>query len=106
MKTGNLYGQIPTLLPEELVEVLGGAGNVRIERIVSRGHCSPPDFWYDQDLNEWVALLKGEALLRFERDGRLVRLAEGDHVRIAAHERHRVEWTKEDTDTVWIAVFY
>jgi len=106
METGNLYGQIPTSMPEELFQALGGAGRVRIERIVSHGHHSPPDFWYDQDQPEWVALLKGEASLRFEQDNRLLRLAEGDWVHIAAHERHRVEWTKENVDTVWLAVFY
>ena len=106
METGNLYGQIPTSLPEELFQMLGGAGRVRIERIVSRGHQSPPESWYDQDQPEWVALLKGEATLRFERDNRLLRLVEGDWVHIAAHERHRVEWTKENADTVWLAVFY
>jgi cupin 2 domain-containing protein len=34
------------------------AANVRIERIVSHGHASPPDYWYDQDRLVWVVLLK------------------------------------------------
>ncbi|RZI44643.1 cupin domain-containing protein [Herbaspirillum sp. HC18] len=106
METGNLYGQIPAHLPEEIFQVLATGKNMRIERIVSHGHCSPPGYWYDQPDHEWVALLKGEARLRFERDDRVVHMSEGDHVHIAAHERHRVEWTKEDTDTVWLAVFY
>ncbi|MFC7515595.1 cupin domain-containing protein [Herbaspirillum sp. GCM10030257] len=103
----NVYQDIPAALADELIQTLAGAGGVRIERIVSRGHCSSPGFWYEQAEHEWVLLLKGEACLRFERDDRKLLLAEGDHVTIPAGERHRVEWTRNDgTDTVWLAVFY
>jgi cupin 2 domain-containing protein len=27
-------------------------------------------------------------------------------VLIGAHEKHRVEWTSPDEDSVWLAVFY
>lgn len=39
--------------------------SIRIERIISFGQQSPPDFWYDQDENEWIMLLKGKAKLEF-----------------------------------------
>lgn len=106
METGNLFTDIPSDLPQELVQILAAAGRVRIERIVSRGHASPPGFWYDQAEHEWVLLLKGKAALRFESGDRLQELGEGDFVNIPAHARHRVEWTAADTDTVWLAVFY
>ena len=106
MDTGNLLGQIPTALPEELFQVLALGAGMRIERIVSRGHASPPDYWYDQPENEWVMVVSGEAKLRFEKDGRLVHLAAGDYVNIEAHERHRVEWTRPESETIWLAVFY
>ncbi|MGE5651359.1 cupin domain-containing protein [Noviherbaspirillum sp. UKPF54] len=106
MEYGNLYRDIPAQLPAEITNRLAGAGDVRIERIVSRGHRSPPGFWYDQPEREWVMVLKGEAALRFEQGDRLLRLAEGDHVTIPAHERHRVEWTAQHEDTIWLAVFY
>ena len=106
MESSNLFTGIPADLPQELMETLAGAGRMRIERIVSRGHASPPGFWYDQDEHEWVALLKGSAALRFENGDRLLELAEGDFVNIPAHERHRVEWTAADVETVWLAVFY
>jgi hypothetical protein len=38
----------------------------RVERIVSTGQASPPGFWYDQDVAEWVVLLSGAAELQFE----------------------------------------
>ncbi|MGH8427200.1 MAG: cupin domain-containing protein [Gammaproteobacteria bacterium] len=79
---------------------------VKIERIVSKGQRSEPGFWYDQEQNEWVVLIRGEAELRFEDGNRSVRLTAGMHVNIPAHTRHRVEWTKQDEVTIWLAVFY
>jgi cupin 2 domain-containing protein len=102
----NLFAGIPDSLPEELIETIAAANHMRIERIVSRGHCSPPDFWYDQPENEWVTVIQGEGVLRFERDDRLVRMTRGSHILIPAHEKHRVEWTAADKETVWLAVFY
>jgi cupin 2 domain-containing protein len=106
METGHLYQNIPQQLPQEISECLARGNNVKIERIVSKGHRSPPDFWYDQNDNEWVVLLKGEAELRFQEGNRLIRLTEGMYLNIRAHEKHRVEWTRNDADTVWLAVFY
>ncbi len=106
MSNGNIYQEIPTDLPEELSEILIAHKGVKIERIVSKGHCSDPDFWYDQDEHEWVMVLKGEARLRFEEGDRVLHMKEGMYVNIPAHERHRVEWTTEKEETIWLAVFY
>lgn len=100
----NLYDDIPRVLPQELTHLLLSAQNFRIERIVSRGHSSPPNFWYDQAEHEWVLLLTGTARLQFE-DG-VVALKQGDFINIPAHRRHRVEWTTPDEPTIWLAVFY
>jgi cupin 2 domain-containing protein len=95
----------PPTLPGELAETLArGIGLVRVERIVSRGHRSAADFWYDQAEEEWVALLSGSAVVRF--DDRSIALSPGDWLRIPARCRHRVEATAEGRDTVWLAVFY
>jgi cupin 2 domain-containing protein len=87
-----------------MVEELIRTDGVRVERIVSHGHASPPGFWYDQKEREWVMLLSGCARLRFEDD--TVELNPGDWVNIPAHARHRVEWTKPGVDSVWLAIFY
>ena len=102
----NLFADLPTDLPEELVEVLAENKHVRIERIVSTGHASPDGFWYDQDENEWVVVLKGEAKLLFESDDEPIHMKPGDFVNISAHRKHRVEWATPDEQTVWLAVFY
>lgn len=74
-----------------------------LEHIVSRGAASPDGFWYDQDRDEWVLLLRGEAGLRFE-SGEIVSLTAGDPLLIPAHRRHRVERTSPDA--VWLALHH
>ena len=101
----NLFADIPAELPEELFEVLL-SGGVRIERIVSLGHASPPGFWYDQPQAEWVVLLRGAARVLFEGDEKAIELRPGDWLDIPARRRHRVEWTDPETPTVWLAVRY
>jgi cupin 2 domain-containing protein len=93
-------------LSEELVRVLLSVpGQLRIERIVSRGHCSPHGFWYDQDEHEWVSVLAGRAQIEIEARG-LVELGPGDHLLLPAHVRHRVVHTDPEVDTIWLTVFY
>lgn len=102
----NLFGNLPTNLPEELVELLVQNDGLRIERIVSTGHASPKGFWYDQDQHEWVVVLTGRAKLLVEGDDQPVEMGPGDWINIPAHRKHRVEWTTSDEPTVWLAVFY
>jgi cupin 2 domain-containing protein len=102
--TSNLFAGLPADLPAELTQTLAAGSGVRVERIVSLGHASPPGFWYDQDETEWVLVVRGAARLRF--DDRCVDLWPGDHATIPARRRHRVEWTTPDEPTVWLAVFF
>lgn len=104
MEKANLLCNIPADLPVELVQTILASGDLRIERIVSKAHQSAPDFWYDQDQNEWIFLAKGEARLQFPNQ--TLHLKAGDYVNIPAHQKHRVEWTTPDEETVWLAIFY
>lgn len=107
MIPGNLFEHIQGALNEEMIEVIAsGKGDFKIERIVSRGHESPSDFWYDQETIEWVLLLKGSATMLFEGPEETVALEPGDWIEIAAHRRHRVDGTTKDEDTVWLAVHW
>lgn len=101
----NLFSHVPGGLVDEFFETLVSSPGVQVERIVSRGHYSPAEGWYDQDRNEFVALLSGAARIEFD-DGESADLAPGDWLNIPAHRRHRVAWTPEDTETVWLAVHY
>ena len=101
-----VFDEIPKALRSEWVERLAGKKGVRIERIVSRGHASPEGFWYDQAETEWVLVVQGAALLRFEEDDVTVEMHAGDHLVIPSRARHRIDWTTPDEDTIWLAVFY
>jgi len=103
---GNLFDEIPTSLPGEQFTTLLETPNIRIERIVSRGHASPPDFWYDQDEAEWVVVLQGSAGILFDGEKSPRTLKRGDHVAIPAHTRHRIAWTDAQEPTVWLAVHH
>ncbi|MEX0718569.1 MAG: cupin domain-containing protein [Planctomycetaceae bacterium] len=102
----NLFADLPADLPDELVETLLDAGHFRIERIVSHGHASPADFWYDQPRHEWVVVLRGAARLRFEDENESLEMRPGDFIDIPAHRRHWVEWTTPDEPTIWLAIHY
>ncbi|KQT60872.1 cupin [Methylobacterium sp. Leaf456] len=102
-ETPNLFAGLPPEgATEEAFATLLAAPGARIERIVSRGQASPPGFWYDQAEDEWVAVLAGNATLRFEDAPEPLHLKAGDHVLIAAPRRHRVEATADPT--IWLAV--
>jgi cupin 2 domain-containing protein len=103
LSNSNLFSELSSNLPEELIEKLVDAPDIRIERIVSTGHASPPGFWYDQAESEWVVILKGEAVLAFEDETRI--LKPGDYVFISPHRKHRVNSTSLMEPTVWLAVF-
>jgi cupin 2 domain-containing protein len=100
----NLFDNIPAELPDELTDVMLQTAAVRVERIVSRGHATPPGQWYDQDADEWVVLLTGGAGLRIEGRDDVLAMRPGDHVVLPAHLRHRVEWTAAGSITVWLAI--
>jgi len=78
--------------------------DVRIEKIVSNGQVSPKDFWYSQDENEFVIVLKGESILEFE--DKEFTLKEGDFINIKKKEKHRVKYTSKTNPTIWLAIFY
>ena len=104
--TDNLFDNIPGELKQELFTRLAGNDAVTIERIVSRGHVSAEGEWYDQPQDEWVMVVKGRAKLEFAGEQAPVEMGPGDHLTIPAHVRHRVVWTDEDEETVWLAVHF
>ena len=102
----NLFENLPHELPAEVFDRLVETPSLRVERIVSCGHASPDGFWYDQEDHEWALVLRGRARLRFADSDAPIELAPGDYVEIAAHRRHRVEWTTPDEPTVWLAIHH
>lgn len=99
----NLF-ELPATLPDtEVFEAILPDKGVLIERIVSTGQASPPGFWYDQDRDEWFAVLQGEAKIVWD-DDRVQELKRGDWVLIPAHARHRIACTSKEPPCIWLAV--
>lgn len=101
----NIFDDIPKNIKSEIFETLIDNDDVQIERIISKGHKSPESGWYNQDKNEWLIVLTGEAILSFA-DKSSLKLKAGDFINIPAHKKHKVEWTNPDTETIWLAVHY
>ncbi len=104
MKKGNIFSRIPNSIPDEIFDTIVQNENVKIERIISDGHTTPEDSWYDQERDEWVILLKGIAEILFENESRPAVLKPGDYLLIPAYCRHRVIRTDDKQPTVWLAV--
>lgn len=105
MDFGNIFDAIPRKLDDELCNVLLQHGDLKIERIVSKGHVTPESGWYEQDHNEWVIVVKGEAILALENSNQ-IHLTEGAYYNLPAYTKHKVSWTHPDRETVWLAVQY
>ncbi|MFA5805604.1 MAG: cupin domain-containing protein [Melioribacteraceae bacterium] len=101
----NIFDDLPKELKEESFEEILSTKDFTLERIISEGHTSPSGFWYDQDKNEFVLLLKGKATLSFE-DGRKFELNPGNYLIINAHQKHRVDWTDPNQKTFWLTIHY
>lgn len=83
---------------EESFTTLFQNDKLQIERIDS---CSFSDgAWQEQEEDEWVVLLKGEATLEFETHE--VVLACGAYIYIPKKQRHRVKETSKEA--LWLAV--
>ncbi len=103
----NIFTNTPETLSKESFEtILEGRGSFSIERIVSQGHVTPPEQWYDQDWDEWVLVVAGRAKLLFEDNDEVITMSKGDYMNIRAHRRHRVIWTDPSEKTTWLAVHH
>jgi cupin 2 domain-containing protein len=94
----NLFEGIRPGEGAETVEVLLRREGLWIEKISSNRAGTD---WYDQEEDEWVVLLEGEATLQTDHD--TIALKRGDWLLLGAHERHRVVTTS--ADALWLAVF-
>ena len=72
-----------------------------LERIISHGQTTPEGEWYDQERDEWVVVLEGEARLQYA-DGQEAVLRRGDHLFLPHHCKHRVSYTS--SPCIWLAV--
>jgi cupin 2 domain-containing protein len=105
LKPNNIFEFLPANLDTEVFENIFQSGELKIERIISKGHSSPATQWYDQAQSEWVMILQGEAIVAVENDEDQ-HLLPGSYLNIPAHTRHRVKWTSPEVETIWLAIHY
>lgn len=103
MRSLNNIFQTPSLPGDDEFSELLAKGDVKIERIISTGQITPFDSWYDQEQDEWVILLEGEARLQFSGEDEIL-LKKGDYLFIKAHEKHRVTYTSVQPACIWLAI--
>jgi len=102
--------ELPQILPDaafepEIFETLAEGNGIKIERIISKGHVTKSEFWYEQNTDEWVMLLQGTAILLFDQDsGEELTLHTGQAILISAYRRHRVIFTSTKPPCVWLAI--
>ena len=84
--------------------IASGEGEFKVERIISTGQVTPNEEVYDQDKDELVFLVEGEARLLFVEDDREIILNKGSYVFIKAHCKHKVTYTSKEPPCVWIAI--
>jgi len=106
MHSGNIFSDVQKQTSGEVLETILQAQQFNIERIISHDHATAEGEWYDQGKSEWVLVLKGTACLLFEGSDETVTMKTGDYINIPAHQKHRVEWTDPEEETIWLAVHY
>lgn len=99
----NIFDKIGEAGEEEQFELLQKGPRYRIERIMSAGHSSPEGFYYDQENDEWIMLVQGEATLEVE--GKLTVLKTGDYMFLPKNCKHRIEKTSIDPACIWLCMF-
>lgn len=100
MARRRLFPEPEMPLQGERFEDLFQTDKIRIERILSApGSSSGP---YDQEQNEWVLLLQGQAVLEVE--GERVTLSAGEALLLPAHTPHSVLDTSKEPPCIWLAV--
>lgn len=99
----NIFNNIPFDLDNEIFDKLFDNDKVVIERIISPSMPNGDKIWYDQESEEIVFLLKGNAKIEFE-NGNTKILNEGDYLTLKSHEKHRVAYTSGKPKCIWLAI--
>lgn len=89
----------------EIFQPLAETDHALVERIISKGQKTPDGQWLEQDRNEWVVLLQGEAGLCFENENDR-KLIAGDYVLIPKNTRHKVTFTSTEPACIWLAFHF
>jgi len=104
MNLNNFFTDLPISNNEVTEDILKNS-KFKIERIISRGHITAEGEWYDQETDEWVMLLTGSSIIKFD-DNIEIKMEPGDFLNIPAHKKHRVIYTDNQTESIWLTIHY
>ncbi len=104
MDIKNIYDNTIKGKEFEVIEELFSTKSFRLERIKSFGHITPVNQWYNQETDEWVLLLRGQAKLLFKNNNKTVSLNSGDYLLIHKGTVHRVDFTSKDA--LWLCIHF
>jgi cupin 2 domain-containing protein len=105
---GNLLNLEKIELPsieEKFISIINSK-NIKIERIISSGQITEEGVWLEQDNDEFVVLISGEAKIKLENLNEVINLKVGDYMLIPKNSKHRVEYTSTTKPTIWLAIHF
>ncbi len=106
LRYGNVFANLPKVKEKEIFQPLFKDKKLKVERIISMGQATQEGIWLRQKRNEWVVLLRGQAVLSFWGKAGVLKLKSGDYVFIPKNLRHRVEWSDPKEKSLWLAVHF
>ncbi len=89
---------------KEVFEILEDNNSLKLEFIVSPGSRNGFEKWYQQDEDEFIYLIQGEAIIEF-KDLNQLRLIKGDYFKIPAGLQHRIAFTSTSPHCIWLTIF-
>jgi len=100
---GNLYSidKIPNSGEEFFINLYKGK-SILIEKIISGDKKSPAQDWLCQNKDEWVILLRGKSVIRFENQ--TINLKEGDYLYIPKKTKHKIDFLSQRPKCIWLAI--
>ena len=102
---GNLFrGTKQPAEGPEVLEILCKSAGGFVERIVSSGQATAAGQWYDQETDEWVVVLQGDATITTGDE--VIPLGPGDWIYLPRHLKHRVAQTSIEPACVWLAIHF
>lgn len=92
-----------TSVQPEIFENIIEKNDFKLDRIITQKPYDRPGKWYDQDKDEWVLLLQGEATIEFQNK-EIIQLISGDYIFIPSHKRHRIKESSQEQKCIWLAI--
>ena len=103
MEVKNIFSDIDEFEGARQYSVIHDTPHCRIERIVSPDYSTPEGLYYEQEFDQFVYLVQGEAVIELDKVSR--KLCKGDYLFIPRGCKHRIEKSSGEPASTWLCVF-